>query len=130
MAGRTEQSAAPVVDLLALDSYRKRLSVSTGETLLSTRNSSRVDVGPLMEGKEEEEEEDKRLFSAVDRGAPGDAALLSMTQRKPEQVKLARQKSQFYSEVFAYRETMSTPRERVAKDSVISAVIVTNVIVS
>ena len=70
----------------------------------------------------------KENFNEVDRGAPGDASLIAMVQREPSEVKRARQKSSFYGEVFAYREP-TTPKDRVARESPITAEIKTNVIV-
>ena len=73
--------------------------------------------------------DEKQISRHISRGAPGDAALMSMVQRNQEGTDLARRKSQFYSEVFAYREPNLTPRERISKTSVITAEVKTNVIV-
>lgn len=63
------------------------------------------------------------------RGAPGDGISTSMEHRSPGQKQLAKQKSQFYGEVFAYRESNTSPRDRVYKDSMVTAEVKTNVIV-
>ena len=70
----------------------------------------------------------KENFNEVDRGAPGDASLMAMVKREPEEVKRAKQKSSFYGEVFAYREP-TTQKDRVARESPITAEVKTNVIV-
>lgn len=71
----------------------------------------------------------KQISQQITRGAPGDAALMSMVQRNQEGTDLARRKSQFYSEVFAYREPNLSPREKICRNSVITAEVKTNVIV-
>ena len=70
----------------------------------------------------------KENFNEVERGAPGDASLMAMVKRDPEEVKRAKQKSSFYGEVFAYREPTTT-KDRVARESPITAEVKTNVIV-
>ena len=74
--------------------------------------------------------DEKAISRSVTRGAPGDAALMSMVNKNRESTDLSRRKSQFYSEVFAYREPNLTARDRVHKYSVITAEVKTNVIVS
>ena len=64
-----------------------------------------------------------------ERGAPGDAAIAAATNGTPQQQELRKKKSQFYTEVFAYREPNLSPKERIYKDSVITAEVKTNVIV-
>ena len=73
--------------------------------------------------------DEKQIARHITRGAPGDAALMSMVQRNQEGTDLARRKSQFYTEVFAYREPNLSPREKICKNSVITAEVKTNVIV-
>ena len=68
--------------------------------------------------------------SQISRGSPGDAALMAMVNRDRTSTDLSRRKSQFYSEVFAYREPNLTVRERVNRYSVITAEVKTNIIVS
>ena len=55
---------------------------------------------------------------------------VTMVDRDRASVDLSRKKSQFYSEVFAYREPNLTARDRVHRYSVITAEVKTNVIVS
>ncbi|KAI4189041.1 MAG: hypothetical protein L6R41_001744 [Letrouitia leprolyta] len=63
------------------------------------------------------------------RGSPGDAALMAMVNKDRASTDLSRRKSQFYSEVFAYREPNVTARDRVNRYSVITCEVKTNVIV-
>ena len=73
--------------------------------------------------------EEKSIFRHTDRGAPGDGALLSMANGTPQQTELQKKKSQFYSDVFAYREPNLSPREKIYKETIIMAEVKTNVIV-
>jgi hypothetical protein len=111
-------SAAESIDRMHLTTSRKSSKV---ESYLSARKSR----SSLHTSKSQ-----SSLIKEVTRGAPGDAALIAMVNRNADDVREQRRKNQFYSEVFAYREGMATPRERVGKDSVVSAAIKTNVIVS
>ncbi|KAL9038454.1 MAG: hypothetical protein Q9214_005273 [Letrouitia sp. 1 TL-2023] len=73
--------------------------------------------------------DEKQIARTVSRGTPGDSALVAMVNRNRESTDLSRRKSQFYSEVFAYREPNVTARDRVHRHSIISAEIKTNVII-
>lgn len=73
--------------------------------------------------------EQKKISRNVMRGAPGDAALMAMVKRDQEGTNLARRKSQFYGEVFAYRESNISARNKIHQFSVITAEVRTNVIV-
>ena len=72
--------------------------------------------------------EERRLTRPIDRGAPGDAAIFS-DKKTPEQKELAKRKSQYYGDVFANREPTMSARERVSRESMITADVRTNVIV-
>lgn len=72
--------------------------------------------------------EEDRLTRPIDRGAPGDAAIFS-TSKTPEQRALNKRKSAFYSDAFAQRESNSSARERVGRDSMVMVEVRTNVIV-
>ncbi|KAF4631795.1 hypothetical protein G7Y89_g6333 [Cudoniella acicularis] len=72
--------------------------------------------------------EGHRITRPIDRGAPGDQAIFSET-KTPEQKALAKRKSQYYGDVFAAREPVSSARERLSRESMIMADIKTNVIV-
>ena len=74
--------------------------------------------------------EDRSIAREIDRGAPGDGAIISGTNGTPHQQDLRRKKSQFYTEVFSYREPNLSPKERIYKDSIITAEVRTNVIVN
>ncbi|KAL8917231.1 MAG: hypothetical protein Q9208_008070 [Pyrenodesmia sp. 3 TL-2023] len=63
------------------------------------------------------------------RGSPGDAALMAMVNKDRASTEISRQKNQYYSEVFAYREPNLTPRDRVLQYSVVTAEVKTNVII-
>lgn len=73
--------------------------------------------------------EDKVVTQEIGRGTPGDGVPTSTPTRTPQEREIAKKKSQFYTEVFAYREPGLSPRERVYKDSVVTAEVKTNVIV-
>ena len=73
--------------------------------------------------------EEERITRTLDRGTPGDQAIFS-DAKTPEQKQLAKRKSQYYGDVFAARESNSSARERVLKESPILADVRTNVIVS
>ena len=74
--------------------------------------------------------DEKQITRTVSRGAPGDDALMAMVNKNRESTGLSRRKSQFYTEVFAYREPNLTARDRIHRNSVITAEVKTNVIVS
>ncbi|KAK0121426.1 hypothetical protein ONS95_009720 [Cadophora gregata] len=73
--------------------------------------------------------EERRITRHIDRGAPGDQAIFS-DRKTPDREELAKRKSQYYEDVFAYRESNSSAKERVTKESMIVADVRTNVIVS
>ncbi|KAL9004441.1 MAG: hypothetical protein Q9188_002740 [Gyalolechia gomerana] len=73
--------------------------------------------------------DEKSISGPYGRGSPGDAALMAMVKKDRASTDLSRRKSQFYSEVFAYREPNVTARERVNRYSVITCEVKTNVIV-
>ncbi|KAI4139355.1 MAG: hypothetical protein L6R39_006328 [Caloplaca ligustica] len=73
--------------------------------------------------------DERQISGPLGRGSPGDAALMAMVNRDRASTEVSRRKSQYYSEVFAYREPNQTARERVNRYSVITAEVKTNVIV-
>ena len=85
---------------------------------------------PLQELVPYNPSSDKHLIKPLDRGAPGDPSLRAITNRNPEETHLTKRKSQFYSEVFAYRESHQSPRDQILQESIITAELKTNVIVS
>lgn len=74
--------------------------------------------------------DEKQLLGPLVRGSPGDAALMAMVNRDRASTDLSRRKTQYFSEVLAYREPALTPRDRITRYSVITAEVKTNVIVS
>lgn len=74
--------------------------------------------------------DENHISGPMGRGSPGDAALMAMVNKDRASTDLSRKKSQYYSEVFAYREPTLTARDRVNRYSVITAEVKTNVIVS
>ena len=74
--------------------------------------------------------EEKTTGRPIDRGTPGESTYASINTGNQQQNELRRNKSQYYTEVFSYREPNLSPRDRISKDSVITAEIKTNVIVS
>lgn len=72
--------------------------------------------------------EQRRITRDIARGSPGDQAIFS-DAKSPEQRRLARQRSQYYEDAFAYREPLSLARERISRESMIMADVRTNVIV-
>jgi hypothetical protein len=104
---------------------RRRSAVSPGQLPPSPEDSDPNDMhAPTALTMEE-----RRITRPIDRGAPGDRAIFS-DNKTPEQRELAKQKSQYYGDVFAYREPNTSARERISRESMIMADVRTNVIVS
>lgn len=76
--------------------------------------------------------DEKQIARHIDRGAPGDASLMSMVKRNASSrdgEAASKRNTQYYTEVFAYREPNMTPRQKIHKYSIITAEVKTNVIV-
>lgn len=73
--------------------------------------------------------EQKRITRDFGRGAPGDATIFA-AGKTAGQNELAKRRSQYYGDAFAQRESNTSARERVLKESIVMAEILTNVIVS
>lgn len=73
--------------------------------------------------------EEKAVTRNIDRGAPGDGAIIAASNGRSQQQELRKKKSQFYTEVFSYREPNLSPKDRIYKDSIVTAEVRTNVIV-
>ena len=73
--------------------------------------------------------EERTRAKVLDRGTPGESTYASINTSNQPQSELRRNKSQYYTEVFSYREPNLSPRDRISKDSIITAEIKTNVIV-
>lgn len=79
-----------------------------------------VTFGPLVQDKTSERQ-----------GTPSDATLVDMANNvNPPENSLSRRKSQFYGEVFAYREPNLSARDKIHQFSIITVEVKTNVIVS
>lgn len=85
---------------------------------------------PLPASEKPDMIDESAISGPYGRGSPGDAALIAMVNKDRASTDLSRRKSQFYSEVFAYREPNLNARDRVHRYSVITAEVKTNVIVS
>ena len=72
---------------------------------------------------------EKSLIRNLDRGAPGDDTPMALAQRGPEEKDRSARKSNFFGEVFAYREANTSTKERATRESVVTAEVKTNVIV-
>ncbi|CAD6456246.1 d426359d-1ff6-40fa-a4b8-896aefd4fcba [Sclerotinia trifoliorum] len=71
--------------------------------------------------------EGQRITRDISRGTPGDITKSSMS-KSPEQKQLAKKRSQYYGDAFAYREPTGSARDRVSRDSMVLCELVTNVI--
>jgi hypothetical protein len=110
-----------------LVNQRRKSTISLTELPPSPADSepdATMSISPSAISKEQE-----RITRPIDRGAPGDQAIFSKS-KTPEQIQLARRKSQYYGDVFAYREPNSSARERICRESMVMADVRTNVIVS
>ena len=76
--------------------------------------------------------DEKQIARHVSRGAPGDQSLMNMVKRNAstrDGEDASKRNTQYYTEVFAYREPNLSTREKIHKLSVITAEVKTNVIV-
>lgn len=89
----------------------------------------RISIGANAIGVGDASADKESTMRDIDRGAPGDRAIFADT-KSPSQRELARRKSQYYSDVFAQRESATSARERVGRESIVMADVRTNVIVS
>lgn len=94
----------------------------------SPADSDKMSDGPLSTSSPLALEEE-RITREINRGTPGDR-VVAMTPKTPQEAELARKRSQFYGDAFAYREPVSSARDRVSRDSIVLCEIQTNVIVS
>ena len=72
--------------------------------------------------------EERRVTRNVERGALGDAGIFS-PDKTSERRELAKKKSQYYDDAFAVRESNTSARERVHRESMVMVEVRTNVIV-
>lgn len=73
--------------------------------------------------------DEKPIIRDIHRGTPGDGTMTPKPGRNQQEKEICKKKSQYYNEVFTYRESSLNPRERVHKGSIIMAEVKTNVIV-
>ncbi len=95
----------------------------------STSSSGNQDrhARPVSAGSDSADEDP--IARPLMRGTPGDGGLMAMVQRGPEENQQFRRKASFYGDVFAYRESITSTRDRVARESFVMAEVTTNVIV-
>lgn len=131
---QTETAGMPTIDTQNQDlNPRIREHWTRKQEAISNVSPSRVNrimvESPLESGSEPPAKEERRLTRLFERGAPGDAAIFS-SGKTPERRELAKRKSQYFEDVFAFRESSMSARERVHRESMVIADIRTNVIVS
>ena len=73
--------------------------------------------------------DEKPAMQPMKQGAPGDSSISLHRLDTSSQAELRKKRSQFYTEVFAYKESDASPKEQVYKESIVSAELKTNVIV-
>jgi len=74
------------------------------------------------------EREERRLTRNVEPGTPGDPSIFSLGKAL-ERKELTKKKSQYYDDAFAVRESNTSARERVHRESMVMVEVRTNVIV-
>ena len=99
--------------------FPRRVTDVDGDSLSSERL---IDIQTLQRPSDDH-------MNSIERGSPGDGNISSLVRRTPEDITQSRQKSQYYSEVFAYRDPSATAKDRVSAASMIVAELKTNVIV-
>ncbi|MCJ1277174.1 hypothetical protein MMC21_004984 [Puttea exsequens] len=73
--------------------------------------------------------DEKPAMQPMKQGAPGDSSISLHRLDTSSQAELRKKRSQFYTEVFAYKESDASPKEQVYKESIVSAELKTNVII-
>jgi hypothetical protein len=100
----------------------------TRSTLSSSPACSTM-IEPLNATKFEPlKREEKRLTPNFERESPGETQTFSLG-KTPERRELAKQKSQYYDDAFAVRESKTSARERFHRESMVMVEVRTNVIV-
>lgn len=100
--------------------------ISPSQSTFSFDNEEPAQAGVTFKPNTFDETQLSRKF---DRVSPKDSAPVSTVKRDQQETNLSRRKSQFYSEVFAYREPNISTRNRIHQYSIITAEVKTNVIV-
>lgn len=73
--------------------------------------------------------DEKRLARHMKRDPPSSNPIMGQPNRSRDAIESSEQKSKFYGEVFAYREPHLSARDRICRDSIVTAEVKTNVIV-
>jgi hypothetical protein len=115
--GRVKRTSVPHLSSI-------ELPPSPADSEFIMRQASPREESPSATTKEE-----RRITRDINRGAPGDRAIFSEGKTE-EQKNLAKRKSQYYGDIFAQREPITSARERISRESPILADVRTNVIVS
>ena len=118
----TQDFPQPAGDIVVQNGEAYESSRDSRDSQEGTLNDSCAPLTPL-------EKEQEQLLIPINRGAPGDAALTNMVKRGPVEIMQSKRKSQFYGEVFAYREPQTSARDRITRDAIVTAEFKTNVIV-
>ena len=122
VADSSSQSTGQMLTVLGRENGAASPIRSTFSFGKHERHARRVSAGSDLADEDQ-------IARPLERGAPGDGALMAMVQRGPEETQQCRRKSSFYGEVFAYRESITSTRDRIARESVVMAEVTTNVIV-
>ncbi|KAL8850265.1 MAG: hypothetical protein Q9221_004775 [Calogaya cf. arnoldii] len=126
---RSGLSSRNSIDYSSKISRRDNGLISPAKSTFSFAGDADPIPMPLSVSNKPDMFDETQISGPYARGSPGDAALIAMVNKGGTSTDLSRRKSQFYSEVFAYREPNLTARDRVHRYSVITAVVKTNVIV-
>ena len=132
---RTKSGSTAVATPMA-DSHIA-LRDSQCETLYNHNPSSQTQLSPLLEGNgngngkprmlRQASAEKAAVVKPLGRGAPGDGS--ATARLGADEAAQSKRRSQFYGEVFAYREPLRADRDAVLRDAVVTAELKTNVIV-
>jgi len=131
---QTEEAGLPITDVQDSNSFASRVREhwtrrqETSSKLPPSPADSIMVEHPQTTDCDPLKREERRLRRNVERGAPGNAAILSLG-KTPERRELAKKKSQYYDDAFAVRESNTSARERVHRESMVMVEVRTNVIV-
>jgi hypothetical protein len=130
---QTEAAAFPITDAEdpnSFTSFVREHWVRKQETSskLPPSPAESIMIKSLQATDDPLKKEERRLTRNVERGAPGDPSTFSLG-KTPERRELAKKKSQYYDDAFAVRESKTSARERVHRESMVMVEVRTNVIV-
>ena len=89
---------------------------------------ARHDLSPSEHTPLSPHDQAHKLMTPIDRGVPGDQALMNMVGRPSEQTDVSRRKSQFFANAFNERSGNQT-KEQIINNSMVVCEMKTNVIV-